>query len=141
MLKQSFILLLVFFGFVSQSYAESQEMKPGKWEMTTITEMPMMGPMTQTVTSCLTKEELQPQVMMQQEENGCTIKNMKNSGATMSWDIVCSGQSREFSGSATATTSAESVKGEIKMKMIMGGQTMNINTQWKGKYLGPCDKK
>ncbi len=140
MFKHILISLLVVLTLSVNVQADTPEMKPGKWSITTTTTVPMMGPMDHTVTSCFTKEELQPQDMMQQDGD-CKLKNLKTSGSTVSWEIACNNQGGQFTGSASATTKSESLSGQMKMKMVMNGQTMNMETKWKGKYLGACDKK
>ena len=121
------------------AYAEEATMKAGKWSITTTTMVPMMGPMEHTMTSCFSETDLKPQKMMKQEGD-CHIDDMKTSGSTVTWGIACKNQGGEFKGSASATSAPESLSGQMKMTMTMNGQTMTMETKWKGKYLGACDK-
>lgn len=140
MFKRVLLPLFVILSFSLNAFAGGSEMKPGKWAITTTTQVPMMGPMDHTMTSCFTKEDLKPQEMMKQENNDCKVKNMKTSGSAVSWEIVCNSQGGEFKGSASATSKPESLSGQMKMSMSVNGRTMNMETKWKGKYLGVCDK-
>ncbi len=140
MFKSALLSVVAILTLSANVFAGAPEMKPGKWSITTTTVVPMMGPMDHTTSSCLTKEDLQPQKMMKQENNDCKVKNMKVSGATTLWEVECNSQGGQFSGSASATSKPESISGQMKMKMIMSGQTIDMETKWKGKYIGACDK-
>lgn len=141
MFRKTVIAILAVLLLPLNALAAGSPMKPGKWSIVTTTTMPMMPkPMDLTVTQCITKDQLEPRDMVADNKN-CTISNIKVSGPTVSWDVVCNSGGGQFSGSGSVTSSEESYNGEMTMKMSMNGKVMNMQTQWKGKYLGACDSK
>ena len=113
---------------------------PGKWEVTTTTEMvgvPGMAGMVPPVThtQCLTKGELVPQ--SEQGAKECKISDIKEDGDTVSWKMACSGRNGEMEGSGTVTYKGETMAGT--MNMIIKGAGMQIKNTISGKRIGACD--
>jgi len=129
------------------------KMKEGMYESSFKMEIPGlpagMGGMNNTVKRCTTKEDLEKgkdpfRDPKHGNDTSCELKNVKSSGNTMSYEMVCPKEGM------TATTelvfSDNNVKGVTKMKMGgeraqkmppgMGDMTMNFES----KYLGPCTK-
>jgi len=111
------------------------DMNPGKWEITTKTEMPGMPGQSITHTQCITNDDLVP--VDGDENNNCTVKNMRTSGDTVSWEITCGGQGGQMDGTGEITYTGDTMKG--KMEMTMKGMNMKIKNVFSGKRIGPCD--
>ena len=113
---------------------------PGKWEVTTTTEMvgvPGMAGMVPPVThtQCLTKGELVPQ--SEQSSKECKMSDIKVDGDSVSWKMSCSGQSGEMEGTGTVTYKGDSMTGT--MNMVLKGAGMQIKNTISGKRIGACD--
>jgi len=111
MVKRIFLLGFAFSITLSLGVAfAGPKLNPGKWEITTETEMvgmPMKMP-PQTYTQCLTGEEFVPQ--KQDTSNECQISDIKVDGNTVSWKITCSGQSGQIEGTGRITYSSDSME-------------------------------
>ena len=112
-------------------------MQEGKWEITSVTEMPgmpmKMGPVKHT--QCITKKDLVPQSSQPGQE--CKITNTKISGDTVTWTMKCSGQGGEVKGSGKITYNGDSFEDTTKMLMEQGG--MEMTSHMSGKRIGDCD--
>lgn len=110
-------------------------MNPGKWEITTKTKMAEMPAQSITHTQCVTNEDLIPR--SNDENNNCTVTNMKTIGNTVSWEITCGGQSGQINGTGEITYNGDTMKG--KMEMTIKGMGMKIKNILSGKRIGPCE--
>jgi len=111
--------------------------KPGKWEITTKTEMTGM-PMTippVTHTQCLKEGNLVPQSEEANQE--CKVSDVKVSGDTVSWKLVCSGKNGRMEGTGKTTYSGETMEGE--MRMVIQGAGVEVKNKISGKRIGECD--
>lgn len=116
------------------------EFTPGKWEVTTTTEMvgvPGMAGMVPPVThtQCLEKGEFVPQ--SEQSSKECKISDIKMSGDSVSWKMTCSGKSGEMEGTGTVTYKGDTMTGT--MNMVLKGAGMQIKNTISGKRIGACD--
>ena len=138
MVKRIFSLGLAFSIIFSMGTAfASPKFKPGKWEITTETEMvgmPMKMP-PQTHTQCLTGEEFVPQ--NKQPGNECQISDVKTDGNTVTWKITCSTQGGQMEGSGRITYSNDTFNGT--MDMVMKASGMGIKNKISGRRVGDCD--
>ena len=107
-------------------------MEEGLWELTTTVDMPGMGLKSFTSTSCLTKEKAVPQTA----ESGCTIKDMKTQGNTVTWTVVCKEGMSTSTGKVTYAGST--MDGVVETTVTTGGRTMTMKSTMKGKRIGPC---
>jgi hypothetical protein len=107
-------------------------MEDGLWEITTTVNMPGMGSKSFTHTSCLTKEKAVPQAA----ESGCTVKDVKTQGNTVTWTVVCKEGMSTSMGKVTYTGSA--MDGVVETTVKAGEQTMTMKSTIKGKRIGPC---
>jgi hypothetical protein len=123
------IVAVVFVFFTGISFA-APNMEDGLWEITTTVDMPGMPSKSFTHTTCLTKEKAVPQTA----ESGCTIKDMKTQGNTVTWTVVC----REGTSTGKVTYAGTTMDGVIETTMKTGGQTMTMKSTMKGKRIGPC---
>ena len=123
------IVTLLFLFSAGLSFA-APNMEDGLWEITTTVDMPGMPSKSFTQTSCLTKEKAVPQTA----ESGCTIKDMKTQGNTVTWTVVC----KEATSTGKITYAGTTMDGVIETMVKTGGQTMTMKSTMKGKRIGPC---
>jgi hypothetical protein len=123
------IAALLFLFFAQLSFA-APNMEDGLWEITTTVDMPGMPSKSFTQTSCLTKEKAVPQTA----ESGCTIKDMKTQGNTITWTVVC----KEGTSTGKVTYSGTTMEGFTETTVKTNGNTMTIKSRMKGKRIGPC---
>lgn len=119
--------------------ADGNAMQPGQWEYKVKMEMPGM-PMAmpaQTFSQCLTQKDVESGAVAQdsKQKSDCEVKNLKQSGGSVSYDIVCKGK-QPMTGHADFTVSANTLVGA--MTMDMDGQAMKQN--FSAKRLGDCAK-
>ncbi len=107
-------------------------MEDGLWEITNTVSMPGMGSKSFTNTSCLTKEKAVPQTA----ESGCTVKDVKTQGNTVTWTVVCKEGMSTSTGKITYTGST--MDGAVETTVKADGQTMTMKSTMKGKRIGPC---
>ncbi len=110
-------------------------MNPGKWEITTKTEMAGMPAQSLTHTQCITASDLVP--VGGDASQHCKVTDVKTSGNTVSWKITCGGQGGEMSGTGTITYEGDSMNGT--MTMSIPGTEMTIKNVITGKRIGECD--
>jgi hypothetical protein len=110
---------------------------PGKWEITTQTEMAGMPGMIPAVThtQCLTGDVLVPQSEKDSEE--CKLKDIKVIGDTVTWNMVCSGRNGEMEGSGKIVYKGDTMTGE--MNMVIKGAGMQLTNKISGRRIGKCD--
>ena len=123
------IAALLFLFSATLSFA-APNMEDGLWEITTTVDMPGMLSKSFTQTSCLTKEKPVPQTA----ESGCTIKDMKTQGNTVTWTVVC----KEGTSTGKVTYAGTTMEGFTETTVKTNGNTMTIKSRMKGKRIGPC---
>ena len=141
MKRSLFFIVIVFLIALPLSTALAEpDFNPGKWEVTTETEMVgvpgmagMIPPMTHT--QCLTKEELVPQ--SEEGSKECKISDIKEDGDTISWKMTCSGKNGQMEGTGAVTYKGDTMTGTINM--VMKGAGMKIKNTINGKRIGNCD--
>jgi uncharacterized protein DUF3617 len=114
------------------------DMNPGKWEITTETEMVGMSGMTVppvTHVQCLKKGDLVPQSKEASQE--CQVTDVKQKGDTISWKIICSGQNGQMDGTGTVSYRGDSMEGT--MDMVIKGAGMRIKNKIRGRRIGDCE--
>ena len=129
------IVLLTSFSF---AIAGSElNLKEGKWEITTKTEMVGMSrsmpPMTRT--QCLTKMDFVPQDS--QQGNECKITDTKVVGNTVTWTVKCHGHGGAATGTGRITYSGSSFEGTLEMTTSQSN--MRIISHMSGHRLGDCN--
>ena len=107
-------------------------MEDGLWEITTTVDMPGMSSKSFTHTSCLTKEKAVPQTA----ESGCTVKDVKTQGNTLTWTVVCREGMSTSKGKVTYV--GPTMEGVVETTVKTGGQTMTMKSVMKGRRIGPC---
>jgi hypothetical protein len=117
---------------------QGPDIKPGKWEFTTQTEMagmPNMAIPPVTYTQCVTAESFVPQ--SDAASNECEIGDVVVEGNAVSWKIICSGQSGQMEGTGTVTYTGDTLEGT--MDLVIAGTEMHVKNTIKGRRLGDCD--
>ncbi len=137
MLKKIFIVSVIVLAFVSVSCAGgAPDMKEGRWEISTKTEMPGMPMSIPTMkhTQCLTKKDLIPQ--NNQPGNECKITTTSVAGNTVTWNMQCSGNGADMEGRGSITYSGNSFKGKIEI--TMSKTSMKMISHISGHRIGDC---
>jgi hypothetical protein len=129
-------------ALAGQAIAGDQiNMKPGKWEITSAMQIPGMPagmpPMSVTQTQCLQKDELIPQDPGPTEQGNCQTQDIRFEGDTVIWKLVCDSEEGKITSSGRITYQGTSFEGEVKTRIP--GQDMEIPTQLKGRWIGPCN--
>jgi hypothetical protein len=132
------------------------KMKEGEYETSFKMEIPGMpagmAGVNRTYKQCVTREDLEKgkgdmfsDPKTGKNESSCEIKNMKNSGNTVSYDMNCPKEG--MLSSTTLTFAGNNVKGVTTMKMSganakdMPPGMGNMQMQFESKYLGAtCSK-
>jgi Protein of unknown function (DUF3617) len=147
------------------SLAQAEGMKPGLWEFTTQmggADMPAMpkisdtqrkqmeamgikmppqaagGGMAFTTKTCITPEQAQKGIPPNAEKNGekCEQTDVKTSGKTTSWKMVCSGKHKMTGSGSMTYDSADHFSGETTMNMTDGPQgPMAMNNNFNGTFI------
>jgi len=130
-MKRSIWIIAALLLLFSASFSFSApNMEDGLWEITSTVDMPGMPSRSFTHTSCLTKEKAVPQTA----ESGCTIKDMKTQGNTVTWTVVC----KEATSTGKVTYTGTTMDGVVQTTVNTGGQTRTMKSTMKGKRIGPC---
>ena len=124
------IIAMLLFLFSAALSSAAPNMEEGLWEMTTTVDMPGMPSKSFTHTTCLTKEKAVPQTA----ESGCTIKDVKTQGNTVTWTVVC----KEGTSTGKVTYAGTTMEGFTETTVKTNGNTMTIKSRMKGKRIGPC---
>lgn len=132
-------LAAFFLAAFTVTLSADPNIKEGKWEMTTkseMTGMPMGIPVQKTV-QCISKNDALPKG--QEKDGQCTTKEMKTSGDTISYVIVCktgNGMAERkgqvtYSGNTLKDVSTTTIKQPGEGMMVMKSTTT-------GRWIGPC---
>ena len=117
--------------------ASAADMQPGKWEYTMKTVVPGVPFTTPRVTApvCLSAEDVKYGVAWSNHghKGDCHYRNLRQSGATTRYDMVCHGK-EAVRGRFEFTSTADSVQGK---GLLDTGQTQ-VTEEWSGKRIGDC---
>jgi len=123
--------------------ADGISIEPGKWEMTTVMNMPMLRePRVTTVSECMDKDEITPESMMEDMDNSnaeCDMNVEVVEENTMKWTLDCSEKMGNSTGEWTATSYGDTMKGNGAITMNVQGQEIVMTMEWEGKRVGECD--
>lgn len=125
---------LVLAIFCSAVYAGSElNMVDGMWEITSRVEMQGMTIPPVTFSQCITKDNAVPQSNSPGQDN-CKVSEMKTTGNTVSWTVICSGQAGNTKGKGKITYHGDRFEGE----MTMDHMGVVMLTEMSGRHTGPC---
>ena len=100
--------------------------------------MPMSMPSV-TFTQCMTSDD--PVPVNSKKGQDCKVRNIRKSGRTMQWDLVCRSDQGDMNGHGRVTYNGDRMDGVMTMEMKMNGQgTMHMKTSMTGHRIGPCKK-
>ena len=132
MKRSMWFIVAVVFVFLTGISIAAPNMEDGLWEITSTVDMPGMPSRSFTHTNCLTKEKAVPQTT----ESGCTIKDMKTQGNTVTWTVVC--REGMSTSKGMVTYAGTTMEGAIETTVKTNKQTMTMKSTIKGKRIGPC---
>lgn len=121
--------------------AIAQEMSPGLWELTTEMKMQGMAMPPQKFTHCYTAQDLAAGKQYGMDEKSkCTIRNLKNVGGNISYEMTCEADGSKMTGSVKGTMSATAFSFEQKMRMTPDQGMGDMLSLIKGRRIGDCKK-
>ncbi len=137
-IARSIAVLTAVLLFSASAVHAAPDIVPGMWEITTQVNMPGM-PMAMpknTMKRCLDSKDVVPTTSTEQE--GCTVKDMKVSGNTVTWTIHCETQGMVSTSKGSVTYRGTSFSGTATITMTgeMGAQ--NMTQTMEGKRIGKC---
>lgn len=136
MLKKVFCLIFILSFIVSFKTAFADpNMNPGKWEITTKTEMVGMPPQSRTHTQCITADDLVP--MSRDANQECQVTDIRTRGNTVFWKISCGGQGGKMNGTGSTTYNGDSMNGVMDMTIVSYGT--KVKNTLSGRRVGACD--
>jgi|GEM_PF-579015 hypothetical protein len=117
---------------VGQAFAGPQ-LNPGKWEITTTTQMAGLPAQSAKHTQCLTADDAVP--TSHDPNQSCEISDIKTKGNTITWKVHCTGGGGKINGNGSVTYSGNTMNGTLNM--TTGG--MQIKSKISGRRIGACD--
>ena len=116
----------------------SEQMRPGKWEVSQTMEVGGMKMPGRTHSFCVPENNtqdpatIQPMLAGDMPDN-CTFDKMEFKGNTASWAVSCTGEDA-MQGSGETTMHGDSYEGVMRLKSADGEMT----THMKGRRVGEC---
>lgn len=134
-------LLFVFLLILSTSVASAElpDISEGLWEVSSVANIPAM-PMkmpAMKIEQCFTKENIQPENILQQ--NNCKMNSMDIQNNLASWSMTCEQDGMTMQGEGKIQYQKTSFSGTFDMTMSGSPEgNMTIQTQLSGRYIGKC---
>jgi hypothetical protein len=139
----STVILVGILAGVVQAEQQATLLQEGSYEVHVRLELPNVDNWTATKTAVICIENAGetikvplPVLSPNNPFTGCPAKNVEQSGANLSYDIVCEGRNAA-KAQATYTLRAGEFKGRIAM--VLGGKNMTMREVQSGRRLGRCD--
>jgi hypothetical protein len=128
-----------------KSLATASKMKPGVWEVTTVSKSAgSTGTRTVTARACLTAEDtgnLQ-RIVPQQREFGmkCETRDAKAQGPDATWRVTCTGKDGSLNGTGKMTFAADAYAGHAELeRKSPGAKAVKVEQTVTGKWIdGNC---
>lgn len=121
--------------------ADTSNMQPGLWEITTEATIPgmPMQPAPQTMQHCYTADALQQaqNAIPQTGDGSCKIEDYRLEGNTATWALQCAGDV-SMHGSGTMTSEPTRYSGQMKLVIPGPGGTVEMTTSWRAERIGDC---
>lgn len=138
-MKPRHLVLFVVGSLLMIGTAYSEQMRPGKWELTSTSEMSGM-PMQMkippiTFAMCIDKQI--PDKPPIAADKTCKFSNYKVTGDTASWKMECAGHGKMM-GEGSIQFKGDTYTGNSNLVMKMGGMSMQMKNTYSGKRLGDC---
>ena len=138
-MKTKIFVILTLILITQHSFAVSKiDAQHGKWEISSqmqLQGLPIKIPPIKH-TQCITEDDLAPKGMHQQKN--CSAFDIKVSSNTVSWSMRCQTQAGDVAGKGRVTYQKTSFSGSFQMEMPGPEGKMNMTSQLKGHYIGPC---
>ncbi len=132
------VVLIAVLLFSASAVLAAPDIVPGMWEITTQMNMPGM-PMAMpknTMKRCLDSKDVVP--AMPDEQQDCTVKDIKVKGNTVTWTIHCKTQGMVSTSKGSVTYSGMSFSGTATITMTGEMGTQNMTQTMEGKRVGEC---
>lgn len=130
--------LVIIIGCSSVSYAFSEQIRNGKWEITSETEMPdmLIHLPAHKETICINnKNQSRPPIAT---DKSCEFRNYRIIGNDASWEMECRGDLK-MTGSGNIKFESDKYKGSAVIKMEMkDSEPIEIDHIYTGKRIGDC---
>ncbi len=125
---------------VSMSNHAQQAMQPGMWEMSSEMKMPGMQMPVQKWSRCLSAKDMADgkQHSMDDGRSKCQMSELKIAGSSYSYAFVCTSPDGKMSGKASGSSSDNSYKTNISLKMQPDPGMGEINQMVTGRRMGDC---
>ena len=149
--KTRILLIAVLAGLASIGARGADEIKSGKWQITTEMEMPATpsaaagaqarpaggAPMTRTL--CIDPVNPVP-AETQQGNIQCKLDKMERHGGFVTWAMTCNSPQGPIHSAGTARYTGDTMAANLTASVPgPNGGTMNAPGRITGRYLGPCD--
>ena len=118
-------------------------MKPGLWEISNSIDT-AGSPTKRTVTSraCYSAEDVKSllRIIPQQREFGmkCENRDVKSSGATVTWKVTCAGKDGTLSGSGAMAPADSAYAAQANLELRSGGKASKVAQKISGKWISEC---
>lgn len=125
--------------FICSTFSYALDFNPGTYEITSTVEMPGMpvgSVPAQTIVQCVTAQDPIPETNADSQD--CKIKNMKQTGNTVTWEMECVLQGQTMTSQGKIIYAGDNFKGTVMMIMGLEAGSMTITTVIKGKRVGNC---
>jgi hypothetical protein len=109
----------------ASAQSAAPNMKEGLWEVTVKMDMPGMEDPRKVASG------------NDQGSNACEVTNYKMQGNTATWNMSCKGP-EQMTGTGTIKYEGDRYSGVNRMSMNQGKDTMQMTTNFSGRYLGAC---
>ncbi len=139
MTSNQFVLASLLSLSLATAYAEAPDIKEGLWEVSSEVSIPGMPMQMPAVTSqqCFTKQNMNPEKIMQ--KNNCQMNDMDLKNNHASWSMSCEQQGMTMQGTGSIQYQKTSFSGTFDMTMSGASQgNMNMKTKLNGRYIGNC---
>ena len=117
--------------------ADSLPIESGLWSMTSTTTNPFTGTQTDTSQECVKEDEFNPKTFLKDME-GCELTNNKVSGNQLDFTMQCNIQGMVGTVNGAFISDGDQASGQTVISVNMGGQSMQIQTEFSGNRIGDC---
>lgn len=95
-------------------------------------------PRTTTQKSCMTREKMDKREMFGEDKKDCTRTVTSSSSSKLEMHMQCTSDGTKSNGTfRIEALNSENVKGSMEMATTSGDRTMNMNSNFTAKWLGP----
>ncbi|OQK18168.1 hypothetical protein AU255_10125 [Methyloprofundus sedimenti] len=138
-MMNKYLVTLLLTIFANTVFAEMPDIQEGLWEVTSVANIPAM-PMKMpevTMERCFTKQNMNPENILQQ--NNCQINKMDIQNNQAKWSMTCEQQGMTMQGAGDIQYHKNDFSGTFDMTMSGAPEgDMSIQTQITGRYIGVC---